>query len=147
MSRNVDLATRLKVLLCVPAPAKSFYRRFLSFYRLKFKHFRRFLFLIYFTMYLETTSQVERKVVQVSRNRKVLLVSCDYFSVGVSSTLGSPINNSVRDVAGPAEVAAATMCYTHHELRRKTNNVKTVSYLTPNIHFMYTAHCSRAQRR
>ena len=85
MSRNVDLATRLKVLLCVPAPAKSFYRRFLPFYRLKFKHFRRFLFLIYFTMYLETTFQVERKVVQVSRNRKVLLVSCDYFSVGVSS--------------------------------------------------------------
>ena len=37
--------------------------------------------------------------------------------------MSSPINNSVRDVAGPAEVAAAATYYTYHELRRKTNTV------------------------
>ena len=41
----------------------------------------------------------------------------------------------MRDDAGPAEVAAATTYYTHHELPRKTNTaVVTESYLTPNTH-------------
>ena len=62
--------------------------------------------------------------------------------------MSSPINNSVRDVAGPAEVAAAITYYTHHELRRKTKiNVMIESYLTLNIHYMYTGHCSITQHR
>ena len=61
--------------------------------------------------------------------------------------MSSPTNNSVRDVAGPAEGAAATTYYIHHELRGKTNAVVTESYLTPNIYYMYTAHCSITQPR
>ena len=90
-------------------------------------------------MYREATSHVKLKVVQVSRNRKVLLIPCDYFSVGVYTTLSSPTNYSVRDVAGSAEVAAATTYYAHHELRRKTNTVVGAeSYLTPNIRCITT---------
>ena len=63
------------------------------------------------------------------------------------NTSSAPIY-SVRHVAGPAEVAAATRNYTHHELRRKKYATVTESYLTPNIHYMYTAaHCSITQHR
>ena len=57
------------------------------------------------------------------------------------------INNSVRDVEGPAEVGAVTTYYTHHELRQKTNTVVAESYLMPIIQYMNTAHCSITQHR
>ena len=50
---------------------------------------------------------------------------------------------SVRDVAGPAKVAAATTYHTQHELRRET--LRVTSRLC-NVH-MYTAHCSVTQHR
>ena len=74
--------------------------------------------LIYFIMYREITSHVKGCTGQpqpkMTSINIIRLLCCG------GNTLSSPINDSMWDVVGPAEVAAATTYYTHHELRRKT---------------------------
>ena len=130
--RKINLASRRKVLFCVPAPANSSDCCFLYFLPYS-QTFSRFLFLVYFICIVR--SHLTFRVYWSSATEEyyfiIRLLRCG------GTTLSSPINNSVRDVAGPAEVAAATTCYTHPELRRKKNAAVTESYLTPYIHYWY----------
>ena len=79
--RNVNLASRLEVLYfacrhqLVPYVAVSYVSR------PKFKHFQRFLFLIYFVMYRETTSHVEGCTGQPQPKSTILSIPYDHLAM------------------------------------------------------------------
>ena len=119
-------ACRRQVIPCIAVSHISGlkFKQFQLFLFLNFFRFQRLTFLLFHYVPRERPylSHVSKRSFQVSRNRRVLVISYDYaVAVGVLPSVPQSTTNSVRHVAGQAGVAVATTYYTHHELRRKTN--------------------------